>query len=69
MSETVRQNVLVALHTALHGRRLVQTYGVVRESAKANNVDFEAEETEKTDSTDIRTAVYNFLAKKYEFTF
>ena len=69
MSEVVRRNVLVALHGALHGRRLVQTYGVVKESAKINNVDFEADDLERAESSEIKTAVFNLLTKKYEFTF
>ena len=66
MSEVVRQKVLVALHSALHGRRLVQTYGVVKESLQVNGIDLESDDFEKVDSDEIRTVVFNFNTKKYD---
>jgi plasmid rolling circle replication initiator protein Rep len=69
MSEIVQQKVLVALHSALHCRRLVQTYGIVKESAKINNVDFDADDLEKIDASEVTTVTFNHFTKKYEFTF
>lgn len=66
MSETVRMRVLVALHSALHSRRLVQTYGVVKESLQKNNIDLDADEVEKANPDEVRTVVFNFNTKKYD---
>lgn len=61
--------VLRALHRSLHGRRLTQSYGVIRATLSRLKIDLEADElqVDKTDLTEkMRRYVYNFKLKKYE---
>ena len=66
MSDMVRRKILVSLHKSLHGRRLVQTYGVVRDSLRVNNIDLDSDEDEFVSPDEVRTVVFNFNTKHYE---
>lgn len=69
LCNSVRLAVLQKLFGALHGRRLLQTYGVIRATAQKLNIDLNDEE--ESDGTEPRTEakfsfVYNFTKRKYE---
>ena len=67
LTDSVKITVLKNLFYALHGRRLLQTYGVIRTTAQTlkidlNDDDFEADEK----ASAIYSFVYNFKLEKYE---
>ena len=69
LTDEIKLNVLKHLFCALHGRRLLQTYGVIRATASALKIDldnFEESEAERTDDASIFSFGYNFNLEKYE---
>ena len=68
-SDVVRLSVLKTLHHGLHGRRLLQTYGIIKEVAKQLNIDLNEEDSDcvsNSDSDEIKTYIFNFNTLKYE---
>nr|CDL66248.1 unnamed protein product [uncultured bacterium] len=69
LCDSLRLAVLKQLFFALHGRRLIQTYGVIRVSAKKLKIDFDSDELSDSEisvSEQKNTYVYNFKLRKYE---
>lgn len=68
-SEFNRLNVLKSLHRALHGRRLLQTYGVIREEAKLLNIDLESDDDSELEKVlPSYSYSYDFIKGKYTIT-
>ncbi|MBQ1998166.1 MAG: protein rep, partial [Spirochaetales bacterium] len=68
-SDVVRLSVLKTLYYGLHGRRLLQTYGIIKEVAKQLNIDLNEEDSDcvsNSDSDEIKTYIFNFNTLKYE---
>ncbi len=67
-SDTVRLFVLKTLFYGLHSRRLLQTYGIIKEVAKELNIDLSEDSIDEcqTESDEIRTYIFNHVTLKYE---
>jgi plasmid rolling circle replication initiator protein Rep len=62
-----RAEILQTLFEGLHGRRLIQTYGVIRDAAKSAKVTFdECVELDTLDKSDIVSYNYNHRLTRYE---
>lgn len=69
LCDTVRLVVLKELFFALHGRRLLQTYGVIRTTAARLNIDLSDEEKDEETITreEVKNSfLFNFNSLKYE---
>ena len=67
LTDTTKLFVLKCLFCCLHGRRLLQTYGIIRTAAKTLNIDLEEEEIVlPSDSEAVLSFGYNFNLQKYE---
>lgn len=68
-SDVHKLAILKALHNGLHCRRLLQTYGVIREEARLLNIDFDSdEETELDKVLPSYSFTYDFIKGKYSIT-
>ena len=68
-SDVVRLSVLKTLHFSLHGRRLLQTYGIVKTTASDLNIDLTSDEEESSctmTADEIKTYIFNFNTLNYE---
>jgi plasmid rolling circle replication initiator protein Rep len=67
LTDTTKLFVLKHLFCCLHGRRLLQTYGIIRTTAKTLNIDLEEEEIVlPSDCEKVLSFGYNFNSQKYE---
>jgi plasmid rolling circle replication initiator protein Rep len=67
LTDAVKIIVLKHLFCSLHGRRLLQTYGVIKTTAKALKIDLNEDELESdATATSIYSFVYNYKIGKYE---
>lgn len=67
-SRKERARVLQTLFEALRGRRLIQTYGVIKDAAKKSKIDFESFELDTTaiEKSSITSYNYNHRLSHYE---
>lgn len=63
-----RANVLQNLSEALHGRRMIQTYGVIKDTAKNLKIDLNSDvvELDTLDGMHTRTYNFNYRLMQYE---
>ena len=67
LTDTTKLFVLKCLFCCLHGRRLLQTYGIIRTAAKALNIDLEEDESALSSELEaVHSFGYNFNLQKYE---
>lgn len=59
-SRRERAEILQALYEGIHSKRLVQTYGVIREACRKLKIDFEADSVELDTLENSNKIVYNY---------
>ena len=67
LPKPIKYTVLTWLLRALHGRRLIQTYGIVKQTAAALKIDLNAdpEEAEQVDRTNVRCYNWSWHDRRF----
>lgn len=70
LPKPIKYTVLTWLLRALHGRRLIQTFGIVKQTAAALKIDLNAdpEEAEQVDRTNVRCYNWSWHDRRFIFS-